>query len=193
MIESMLKVDTILRLRPLKAAPPAPRPDGGNMFVTVPRAGHGIQLGNKLLSFTWLPWIAGAVSQVESGVLDILTGPMSGCWLMLYTQGGQAFACHIGTTDIPEQTLAVKEAWRRFATDAPQNGVQIVSGFNPARAFPSPPPRKPSDAAPEIYGLITTTGHLYSIFSWIQRDNSLRVGAITEVRTAMPDQLKNLS
>jgi hypothetical protein len=192
MIESMLKEDTILRLPTLNAAPP---PVGANRFVSVSPAGHGIQLGNKLLSFRWLPWVPGAVSQVELGVLDVLTGPMSGCWLMLYTQGRQAFACHIGTLDSPAdpQTLAVKEAWRDFATSAPQNGVKIVSGFNPASAFPPYPQRKPSDSGVEIYGLITTVGRLYSIFFWIQKDLSRRVGALKEVRTAMPDQLKNLS
>lgn len=194
MIESMLKEDTILRL-PALDAPPPPVPD--DMFVTVPSTGHGIQLGNKLLSFRWLPWVKGAISQVESSVLDVLTGPMSGCWLMLYTRGTQAFACHIGTVEGPTdpQTVAVKAAWRNFANNAPQNGVQIVSGFNPARAFPSGfPPKKQSDlGAPKIFGLITTTGHLYAIFFWGQRDNSLRVAALKEVRTAMPNELKNLS
>src|SRR5262245_27070643 len=78
----------------------------------------GIQagLGAKAhRNFRWLPWIPGAIAETPLAGVDVLTGPMSGCWLVTYRRGGQTFAGHLGT-DVadPTGTAAVNNAWNAF-------------------------------------------------------------------------------
>src|SRR5580658_5810971 len=35
-------------------------------------------------NFGWLPWLPGSISEVDMGGQDVLTGPMSGCDLVMY-------------------------------------------------------------------------------------------------------------
>src|SRR5437016_5586767 len=45
------------------------------------RAGTGLKAHRN---FKWLPWLPGAISEVALVGADVLTGPMSGCWLVTY-------------------------------------------------------------------------------------------------------------
>lgn len=48
-------------------------------------------------TFSFLSWLPGSISEVQTGTSDVLTGPMSGCDLVLYNRGGVRYAGHLGT------------------------------------------------------------------------------------------------
>jgi hypothetical protein len=116
-------------------------------------------------NFQWLAWFPGAISQVPRESGDVLTGPMSGCWVVIYIKDGKEYVGHIGTADLGSpQTKAAKKAWHDFASGAgPGN---LIAGFNPARAFPTLPAQQKGDGTPEILGLVTKSKELYAVFTY---------------------------
>ena len=107
------------------AAAPAPAVVNPNQLVV-----HNL---NAHWSFTFLKYIGGAVTIAPIAAGGILTGPMSGCYLCRYTEGGVNLA-HIGTANDPlsEATIAVKNAWRAFVA---RPTVTDISGGNPFEHF----------------------------------------------------------
>jgi hypothetical protein len=105
-------------------------------------------------NFQWLAWIPGAISAVQLAWGDVLTGPMSGCWVVVFKQKGIEYVGHIGTSDVAAQTEAAKTAWRGFTSSNPQ--APFPTGFNPLRAWTGPNPKlEPGDLAADIFGLVT--------------------------------------
>jgi hypothetical protein len=133
-------------------------------------------------NFVWLPWLPGGISEVPLVGADVLTGPMSGCWLVTYNDGaGVRHAGHLGT-DIasPAGTAAVNTAWNQFAT---ANAAQVIGGFNPLRHWiPAQfPGVKGKDVgAPKIFGLFTTTNEYYIVVAYQQSDvaTKLRIAGV---------------
>ena len=84
-------------------------------------------------NFTFLKYMGGAVT-TASLANAVLTGPMSGCYLCKYTQGGQQNLAHIGTANAPDSaaSVAVKAAWRTFVARA---DVSMVTGATPFDYF----------------------------------------------------------
>lgn len=84
-------------------------------------------------NFTFLKYIAGAITIAPWGG-NLLTGPMTGCYLCKYTQAGATFLAHIGTandTNSPE-SIEVKTAWLAFLG---KPAVTNVSGIAPDDAY----------------------------------------------------------
>jgi hypothetical protein len=69
---------------------------------------------DRLREFVWLPYIPGyvAYTAMQPG-LPILTGKMDGCWLVLFTMGGQTWFGHIGTEGnaFTPASMQAKNAW----------------------------------------------------------------------------------
>jgi len=137
-------------------------------------------------NFQWLTWYPGAVSQVPINGVDVLTGPMSGCWLVIYKRLGTVYAGHVGTAEPNSpKTIAAKQAWNQFAQNAPPGSV--IAGFNPARHWTNNSPAQlPTDGIPKVYGLLTTSYQLYSVFTYKQNtDTTLyRIAGIELMPTA---------
>jgi hypothetical protein len=125
MLEQKLIVNRFINLT--LAPPPAPAYADG-AFVLVPvqqcylqestgffKKTSTVQAGvgpKAHRNFKWLPWLPGAISEVALIGADVLTGPMSGCWLVTYRKpNGVPHAGHLGT-DIasPVRTAAVNAA-----------------------------------------------------------------------------------
>jgi hypothetical protein len=86
---------------------------------------------NSPWHFTFLKYVAGSVTTAPlTG--GVLTGPMSGCYLCRYAQGGQQGLAHIGTYNTPDspESVAVKAAWRQFVALPNVSGVQGGSPFD---------------------------------------------------------------
>lgn len=114
-------------------------------------------------TFRWLPWVLGKVSCVPLAGADILTGKMSGCWLVIFSRNGVQYAGHIGTDTNPTSTntLQARAAWRN-AVNA--NQIVPVAAFNPVG--PSLPPLNQLNLkgeAPEFYGAYTPNGNMYTV------------------------------
>jgi hypothetical protein len=85
------------------------------------------------LQFSFLKWIPGRVS-VATEVVALMTGPMSGCIIFKYSDGGVEKIAHVGTLDSPEEPMSIiaKRSWLNIATKLKHEGISYV---NPANAF----------------------------------------------------------
>jgi hypothetical protein len=127
-------------------------PGGPAHFVTTPNRNYQIEVseGSGFLNrtrtsnvspgqnankahrnFRWLHWQGGKITYLPLNGPDILTGPMSGCWVVIFTMAGQHYVGHIGTTAPGStNTLQVKAAW---AAAVQAGTVTPVAAFNPTR------------------------------------------------------------
>lgn len=185
MLERKLIVDRYINLN--NAFPAVPGVKDGS-FVSVPvqdcylqestgffKKTSGIQVGGgggpkAHRNFKWLPWLPGRISEVNLVGSDVLTGPMSGCWLVTYRKPtGVPYAAHLGT-DIadPQGTDDVNQFWNNFATSNPG---QVIGGFNPLRHWQGAiPVKRDSEPAipPKFFGLFTTTNEYYIMVGYQQ-------------------------
>jgi hypothetical protein len=160
-------------------------------------------------NFQWLAWIPGVISAVQLSGGHVLTGPMSGCWVVVYRRNGIESVGHIGTgnTSIDPRTIAVKKAWKTFADGAGPNN--LIAGFNPAREWPtaaSLPAQKPGDGRAVTFGLVTASGELYAVLTYKgnapanateippgqRAPNIYRIAEIKRVPSEGPDKLADL-
>jgi hypothetical protein len=99
-----------------------PDPGSGKKFVP----------NGKSWNFTFLKYVPGYTT-VCPLTTNVLTGPMSGCFLFTYMMGGQMMVSHVGTTiDSEEDTDKVKAGWRVFAK---RQDVSAVQGASPFHVF----------------------------------------------------------
>src|SRR5262249_34487759 len=64
-------------------------------------------------NYQWLKWRPGFVSEVPQYGIDVLTGPMSGCWITLYMRGGLQCVGHVGTEHEAGSpaSIAARNSW----------------------------------------------------------------------------------
>jgi hypothetical protein len=153
-------------------------------------------------TFGWLTWLPGSISYVNMAGHDVLTGPMSGCDLVMYRQGGKVMAAHLGT-DIgaAAANTAVKTLWNNFALAHPHD---VIGGFNPFNDVnPWIPARKWDDAVgpPVYYGVYTTNNRFYTLVLYAQQTSGTdnrphptlkRFAGIRRIHSKTLAQLQNL-
>jgi hypothetical protein len=208
MLEQKLIVDRVINFTIANSAPP-PGPLGS--FATMPvqscylQESTGVFTKTSLIqagagpkahrNFNWLPWVPGRISEVALVGSDVLTGPMSGCWLVTYQKAnGVPHAGHLGT-DVASQTNtdAVNTTWNNFAVANPGS---VIGGFNPPRHWNGPyPAARPGDSArPELFGLFTTNNQFYAMLVYHQTSNllKLRIAAIQQVPSVTVARLQHV-
>lgn len=123
----------------------------------------GVPPTSTRLQFNWLTYVAGHTTYTEIQNNDILTGPMSGCFLSCWQENNRWYVGHTGTDHDQAQNRQTK---RHFA----QNMERNTTGFNPKELVPNNQKMtkeiKKKGFAPGIVlclGLITTTRQFYSI------------------------------
>jgi hypothetical protein len=157
------------------------------------RAGSGPKAHRN---FKWLPWLPGAISEVALVGADVLTGPMSGCWLVSYRKpNGVPHAGHLGT-DIASvvRTNAVNNAWNNFATANPGD---VIGGFNPLRHWNGNWPARQNGelmGAPKIFGLFTRAGQFYVLAAYQQAVGGtlMRIAGLQLVQSATLARLQQV-
>lgn len=157
-------------------------------------AGGGPKAHRK---FKWLPWVPGAISETNLVGTDVLTGPMSGCWLVTYRKAnGVPHAGHLGTVDLAQpnaaaRNAAVNGAWNAFAT---AHAGQVIGGFNPLRHWNGAyPPSQPGEGAIKIFGLYTTDNHFYAIGAYPQGSTTmLRIAGIQLINSVPVARLQHV-
>lgn len=93
--------------------------------------GHNPIVAKAHRNFRWLHWQPGKITYLPLAGTDILTGPMSGCWIVIFTMGGVSYVGHIGTHEPGSPaTLGVKAAW---AAAFNAGTVAPVAAFQPNR------------------------------------------------------------
>lgn len=144
-------------------------------------------------NFQWLTWLPGAITHILIGGVDVITGPMSGCDLVIFRQNGAAHAGHLGTdVDNPARNTAVKNAWNAFATN---HHARVIGGFNPLRDWPrnNYPAHKGKDGQARIFGIYTSNHTFYTLFTYQQTDTGhLRVAGLERIPSKALHQLQNL-
>jgi hypothetical protein len=122
----------------------------------------GLQMG-MVINFNWLSYIHGQTPKI-SPTSDVLTGPMSGCIIAVWTENGQRFVGHVGTIDYNDDVN--KKVKSTFAGFMPQD----VQGFSPSNAWDQTEMmdirRKINNpnAMGKVMALVTDTDVFYSIF-----------------------------
>ncbi len=139
-------------------------------------------------NYQWLEWRPGFVSEVVQNGFDVLTGPMSGCWITRYVRGGGQCVGHVGTehTAGSPSSIAAKQGWNNFAATAP--GVK--TGFNPFRAWHGAYPTMDmkTDGAPKLFGVVTGAGLFYTLFTFPQLSapNTVRIAGLQRCASNLP-------
>ena len=117
-------------------------------------------------NFHWLKWVPPHIAQIPLGPVDVLTGPMSGCWIITYkwpTAGDAVYVGHLGTMGTTVRDDAMKAGWNNFAA---ANPGALLAGFQPNRAFPTAVELEAGLNPGEftfIFGLVTPEQKFHSV------------------------------
>lgn len=129
------------------------------------------------MQYSWLDYAPGRTAKFKVGNKDILTGLMSGCWLVRWIAQGVTYVAHVGTIN---NKLVDDKVKVNFAAEIETNVT--ATGFNPSNAwspndqFPlmqeqGQGARKAGSAAqqgkPGTFGLITSQGEFYSVYMFM--------------------------
>jgi hypothetical protein len=141
-------------------------------------------------NFVWLEWLPGFVSEVQPGGMDVLTGPMSGCWITSYLRGVVHYIGHVGTENLPTSanSIAARNAWNAFAAGVP---IGAYSGFNP---FNDPwiggpvPAGLPGESARKTFALVTAAGTFHTVIAYPQlnKPTRIRIAGIQQNFSSLP-------
>jgi hypothetical protein len=116
------------------------------------------------IPFDWLDYVPGHTAKAISGV-DILTGPMSGCFIASWTDSGGKWVGHLGTV-VGDGDLNTKV--RNTCADYLEKNDKNARGYNPADVWPVPEISqmmsciKPSPLL-QIMSLVTSTKEFWSL------------------------------
>jgi hypothetical protein len=213
MIEKKLIVGRFINFPTPVAAPPGRETPPGS-FVLLPPLRMTIRQSTGLLqktssivrgtdskdyrNFRWLEYFPGFITEIPFCRVDVLTGEMSGCWIVLYKREGIEYVGHIGTFSTPTHhlTLIVRNAWMAFATNVLPGDV--IAGFNPLDPWrDNSPAQLQGEGAPAIYGLVTASREFYSIWTYKQPSQAgvgsmLRIAGIQRVESASRREIQEL-
>jgi hypothetical protein len=145
-------------------------------------------------NFRWLTYYKGVITTMALGGMDILTGDMSGCWVMVYAEGMEYRVAHVGT-DLynPAATVAVKQSWNAFAQANPQ---RILAGFDPSGAWTNQAPAQlDGEFGAKMWALVTPKFELYSIYLYEQggyAEHIFRVAGIKKIVSANTHTLSHI-
>lgn len=114
-------------------------------------------------NFVWLPYRAGHVTFAALDSADVLSGPFSGCRMLLLEVNGVRQVYHVGTFNGPNtvESLRAKRGAHALIGNA---DVTYVCGFSPFANFNPMPDGLPGESViPRVLGLITDNGDMFSI------------------------------
>lgn len=139
-------------------------------------------------NYVFLAWLGGLVSTIRPNGVDVLTGPMSGCWITSFMQAGQRYAGHVGTVDSPldQQSIDAKAAWNGLVATIPPHAR---AGFRPFNDWVGPRPvAQPGEGAGSTYAIVTAanTFHAMILFPQMAKPGRRRIGAIQQMHDSLP-------
>jgi hypothetical protein len=127
------------------------------------------------IQYVWLNYVVGRIAWIQPSGTDVLTGPMSGCWICTWNAqiGGRRRVGHVGTVESAPKHEPPNSTVKTGFRDARE--LNNLKGYNPADAWSA---EEVSEAVgnsgsrrPYIYSLVTTTNEFYTIL--MLREGSL--------------------
>ncbi len=209
MIEQKLVVGRCLDLSLIPISPPLATLGGFQtqtpLILNIQESAHtSDKLRNVVLgahatktrrTFQWLSWVPGATNQVPLGGVDLITGPMTGCWITLYRIGNLPHVGHVGTESLRTSTNSI-EAKKGWDTWAGAHMADLIGGFNPTGnwkgAFPAAiNPPKGTDGAFKMFGVVTTAQKFYALFTYEDRNiqGRIRIAGLQKISPTLPAAL----
>lgn len=154
-------------------------------------AGHHATKPHR--NYQWLKWVPGFVSEVPQNGMDVLTGPMSGCWITRYMRGGIQMVGHVGTDMDPANanSVAAKAAWNGLVAA----GGAAATGFNPFNDFMAanavlPTARTGEGGAPKFFALVTAAGDFFTVCTFaVNGMHSLRIAKVDQFLDSLPNPI----
>jgi hypothetical protein len=138
-------------------------------------------------NFAWLAWVPGTVNEVRPNGMDVLTGPMSGCWITSYVRGGVHYVGHVGTEDDPTtaNSIAAKGGWNTWAASVPMGSY---SGYKPTADWAGPMPAlQPGETRNKTFALVTQTGDFHIVVGYqVGASTRIRIAGIQKTRSSLP-------
>ena len=149
-------------------------------LMTIPISSFGLQM-RMAINYDWCDFATGRTARKVIGGNDILTGPMSGCYITRYTSGGANYVGHVGTVGVPSVDAQVK---RKFAEAMPQT----ATGFNPFHAWQTDMTAMSQrhGKAMQFCALVTTGGDFYAIAMMPQGGNALNEWVCGGAKKVLP-------
>lgn len=142
---------------------------GKNKLVAL----NGTNRKNPQRNFIWVPYAPNAINYTETQGRDVLSGPFSGCYMVVYNYKRSRRVAHIATPQANTPGGAVP-AWNRLVASDPD--IEVVAGFRPHEHIGSLSNlMKPTDSAFKCFGLVTGTNALWTIATFSQRDPETKV------------------
>lgn len=168
--------------------------ESSGVFTKKSGVGAGTNDTKTYRNFQWLPYIPGVVNQVALGGVDLLTGPMSGCWIMIYTDGDMVKVGHVGTANewTTEESKKAKEGWNTWAA---AHKDDVIGGFKPFTSASAIPPREKGDEfAPMYLGGVNADMQCYSICGYAQMDDKtqFRIAKVQKMLWVAADKCLHL-
>jgi hypothetical protein len=141
-------------------------------------------------NFVWLEWVPGIVNEVQPQGTDVLTGPMTGCWITAYVRNGVHYVGHVGTDTLPttQNSIDATNAWNTYARNVPMG---TYSGFNPKRnwigALPPALASEPTGGV-KFFGLVASDGTFHIVVTYPQKNqaNRIRIAGVQQIRSTLP-------
>eukprot|EP00591_Stephanopyxis_turris_P008295 CAMPEP_0195508932 /NCGR_PEP_ID=MMETSP0794_2-20130614/2017_1 /TAXON_ID=515487 /ORGANISM="Stephanopyxis turris, Strain CCMP 815" /LENGTH=166 /DNA_ID=CAMNT_0040636033 /DNA_START=143 /DNA_END=643 /DNA_ORIENTATION=+ len=131
---------------------------------------------------TWLKYQPGYVTTAPllANSMPVLTGKMSGCWVVKYSHGGNDFVAHVGTdSSNPVLNTRAKNSWNNFVTS---NNTVNVTGFNPSRDWPVNIDR----SSPDLYAIVDTNGNFYDLEVMFGGNNTSSITGFHPIVSTLP-------
>ena len=136
-------------------------------LMVVPVSSFGLTM-RMAIPYDWCDFTTGRTARKLIGGHDVLTGPMSGCYITRFQAGGGTYVGHVGTVGVPDVDKQVKQ---KFAAAMPQT----ATGFNPFQAWQGDMVAMSQKHGKAMFfcALVTTTGDFYAIAMMPQGGNAL--------------------
>jgi hypothetical protein len=148
------------------------------MDATLPAnyfAGVGLTPGTAI-SYKWLEWAPGRTVRVPLRTRNVLTGPMSGCPILRWQQGGQTYVGHVGTIFGNAPVNARVKASILPILPATATGFKPDFPVTTLASMMTPPSPL---SGPEVLAFVTRAGQFYTTVFFSLRNP----------RPGMPDSL----
>jgi hypothetical protein len=141
-------------------------------------------------NYRWLTYLPYRNTFTPFTGVDILTGFMSGCHVIAYTENGRPYLAHVGTADNANRNQVTKDAWNNYAASI---NVRLIAGFNPLARWRNNWPHGDISERPYCIALVTAAYDLHSIALFRQGTASVyRIAGIDQIASLPIEQLRHL-